>query len=131
MRNRIILFGIGAALSCTLATADIDLSDFDDDLMRGMDDAIKDLEPVIAAKNVQTAKEDAEVLRDGLKWAEDYFAKKGNVEDGVKFAQRSQEFTTTVLKALAANDLDTAATAARALSKACSNCHDAYKPLTK
>jgi hypothetical protein len=120
------------ALACTAAlAAEIDLSDFDDDLMRSMDDSIKDLEPVIAAGNVHSAVDDAAVIVDGLKWTQDYFVKKGNTDDAVKFAHDSLQRVDAVQKALVANDLQTAAAAARVLSKSCKACHDVYKPLTK
>ena len=45
-----------SALSCALVRAegthvDLDLTDFDDDSMRDMDDANKDLQPVLGARN--------------------------------------------------------------------------------
>jgi cytochrome c556 len=130
-RRMSILCGVSVVLAAGAAFADIDLKDFDDDLMRDMDTAIKDLEPVIGAKNAVAAAGDAELLRDGFKQTEDYFAKKGGAADAVDFAHRSEELTATVLKSIAANDFDGAGNAARALSKSCRTCHDVYKPLTK
>ena len=120
-----------AVLSGGVVFAEIDLKDFDDDLMRDMDTAIKDLEPVVGAKNAVAATGDAELLRDGFKQTEDYFAKKGGAPDAVEFARKSGELTATVLKDITANDFDAAADSARALSKSCRTCHDVYKPLTK
>lgn len=120
------------ALACSAAlAAEIDLSDFDDDLMRSMDDSIKDLEPVIAAGNAQSAANDVAVILDGLKWTQDYFVKKGNTDDAVKFARDSLQRVDAVQKALAAKDLQAAADSARMLPKSCKACHDVYKPLTK
>jgi cytochrome c556 len=118
-------------LSGGVVLAEIDLKDFDDDLMRDMDTAIKDLEPVVGAKNAVAATGDAELLRDGFKQTEDYFAKKGSAPDAVEFARKSEELTVAVLKDITANDFDAAANSARALSKSCRACHDVYKPLTK
>jgi hypothetical protein len=126
-----ILCGLLVVLSSAAMCAEIDLQDFDDDLMRDMDTAIKDLEPVIGAKNAAAANGDAELLRDGFKQTEDYFAKKGTAADAVEFARKSEELTATVLKDIGANDFDAAANSARALSKSCRVCHDVYKPLTK
>ena len=131
LRKMSCVCGLFAALSGGLVFAEIDLKDFDDDLMRDMDTAIKDLEPVLGAKNAVAASGDAELLRDGFKQASEYFAKKGGADDAVKFAQNSEALTATVLKYIAANDFDAAAGAARALSKSCRTCHDIYKPLTK
>jgi cytochrome c556 len=130
-RNMSVLCGLLSVLSGGAVFAEIDLKDFDDDLMRDMDTAIKDLEPVVGAKNAVAATGDAELLRDGFKQTKDYFAKKGNAADAVEFARKSEELTATVLKAITASDFDAAATSARALSKSCRACHDVYKPLTK
>jgi cytochrome c556 len=130
-RKMSILCALLVVLTSGAVGADIDLRDFDDDLMRDMDTAIKDLEPVLGAKNATAANGDAELLRDGFKQTEDYFAKKGAAADAVDFARKSQELTATVLKDISANDFDAAATSARALSKSCRTCHDVYKPLTK
>jgi cytochrome c556 len=128
------LVSVLGAIACVVATvvwADIDLSDFDDDVMRNMDDTIKGFEPDIAAKNAKAATEDASVLRENLKWTEQYFAAKGNADDAVKWAQLGQEQVDTALKAMASQDFDAASAAARATAKTCHTCHDVYKPLTK
>jgi cytochrome c556 len=131
LRKLSVLCGFLAVLSGGVVLAEIDLKDFDDDLMRDMDTAIKDLEPVVGAKNAVAATGDAELLRDGFKQTEDYFAKKGSAPDAVEFARKSEELTVAVLKDITANDFDAAANSARALSKSCRACHDVYKPLTK
>jgi cytochrome c556 len=130
MRKLALTLGLAAVLSSGLAWAALDLSDFDDDMMRDMDDAIKDLEPVIAAKNAATAGQDAQVLQSGFKETEAYFSKKG-IDDAVKFARDQQDRLAQVNKFLAAGDFDGAAGAARELSHGCKTCHDSYKPLTK
>jgi hypothetical protein len=131
LRRMSILCGVSVVLAAGAALADIDLKDFDDDLMRDMDTAVKDLEPVIGARNAVAATGDAELLRDGFKQTEDYFARKGGASDAVDFARHSEELTAAVLKSIAANNFDAAASAARTLSKSCRTCHDVYKPLTK
>jgi len=118
-------------LGAGVVFAELDLSDFDDDLMRTMDDTNKYLEPDINAKNLKNAKEGAETIRQGLKWTEDYFAHKGGVDDGVKLAQEGQVLAQTILQALDQNDFDKASASARAMTKNCRSCHDLYKPLTK
>ena len=109
----------------------IDLKDFDDDSMRDMDDANKDLQPVIGAKNKNQALSDVQVIQQVLKETEDYFSKKGDTEDAVKFARDGAISLEKVVAALNQNDFDTAAVAARAVSANCKTCHDVYKPLTK
>jgi hypothetical protein len=128
MRKLFILFFM---LIAGTVIAELDLSDFDDDLMRTMDDTNKYLEPDINAKNAKNAREGAETIQQGLKWTEDYFAHKGGVDDGVKLAQEGQVRTQEILQALDKNDFDKAAMSARELTKNCRSCHDLYKPLTK
>jgi hypothetical protein len=130
-RTLVSVLGVIACVVATVVWADIDLSDFDDDVMRNMDDTIKGFEPDIAAKNAKAATQDASVLRENLKWTEQYFAAKGNADDAVKWAQLGQEQVDTALKAMASQDFDAASAAARATAKTCHTCHDVYKPLTK
>jgi len=126
--RKAIVFGICAAAVCTAVWADVDLNDFDDDLMRTMGETIKILEPDIAAKNAQAARDDAQVFSKGFEYVETYFTAKGNTPDAVKYAQDSRALTDKVLKALSSNDTDAAAASARDLAHSCKQCHDVYKP---
>jgi hypothetical protein len=131
MRKLILLLGLGVAISAGIALAEIDLSDFDDELMKTMDDTNKYLEPDINAKNAKSAREGIDTIQQGLKWTEEYFANKGNTDDAVKLAQKGQQHIVEIRQALDASDFDKAAAAARELTKNCRACHDLYKPLTK
>lgn len=131
MRKWLLLAGVLAALSGSLAYADIDLSDFDDDSMRDMDDANKDLGPVLGAKNADAALADAQVIQNVLKQTEAYFVKKGGADDAVKLAQQGQASVATVITAIGKSDFESAAASARDTAKNCRSCHDLYKPLTK
>jgi hypothetical protein len=132
----LLLAALVSALACALVRAqsarvDLDLTDFDDDSMRDMDDANKDLQPVLGAKNADAALADAQVIQNVLKQTETYFTKKGGTENAVKFAQQGEASIAAVVAAVHKNDFDTAATAARDTTKNCRACHDIYKPLTK
>ncbi|MDB5986925.1 MAG: hypothetical protein JWR16_1978 [Nevskia sp.] len=129
MRKWVMVAGIFAVMSASPVFAGIDLSDFDDDTMRGMDDANKDLGPALGAGNAEAALADAQVMQDGLKVAEEYFVKKGGADDAVKIAQQGEEWVAAVLAALGKKDFDAATTAARETAKNCRSCHDLYKPL--
>jgi soluble cytochrome b562 len=109
----------------------LDLKDFDDDAMRDMDDANKDLQPVIGAKNAQQALTDAQTIQSVLKEAESYFSKKGGTQDAVRFAQQGETALDAVVSALDKGDFDAAGAAARDVTRNCKACHDVYKPLTK
>jgi hypothetical protein len=106
----------------------LDLHDFDDDLMRDMDTATKDLEPVLGAGNADAAKEDIDVLQHGFQWTEGYFQKKQTTPDAVKVAQEGERLIGELLPLLQRKDFPTAAATARELAKTCRACHDTYKP---
>jgi hypothetical protein len=121
----------GAVVGVASVHVDIDLSDFDDDSMRDMDDANKDLQPVLGAKNAQAALSDAQLIQTVLKQTEAYFVKRGGTDDAVKFAQQGQESIAAVIAALGRSDFEAASAAARDTAKNCKACHDVYKPLIK
>ena len=110
---------------------DLDLTDFDDDSMRDMDDANKDLQPVLGARNADAALADAQVIQNVLKQTEAYFTKKGGTDNAVRIARQGEVSVSVVIAALGKNDFDTAAAAARDTAKNCRSCHDIYKPLTR
>ncbi len=132
----VALAAVVSVLACALARAgsvhvDIDLTDFDDDSMRDMDDANKDLQPVLGAKNAEAALADAQVIQTVLKETESYFAKRGATAEAVKIAQQGESSIATVIAALRGSDFEAALAAARDTAKNCRSCHDIYKPLTK
>src|SRR5580658_32969 len=93
--KRLALAALISVLSGALVRAegvhvDLDLTDFDDDSMRDMDDANKDLQPVLGAKNATSALADAQVIQNVLKQTEAYFAKKGGTDNAVKIAQQGE-----------------------------------------
>jgi hypothetical protein len=131
IRNWIALTGAIAILSGGIALAAIDLSDFNDDVMRAMDDSFKNLEPVLGAGDAVAARNDVEVLLEGYQWTDDYFATKPGAADAVKLAKDGHVLIQRAEVAIAKNDLVEAASIARETAKNCKSCHDLYKPLTK
>lgn len=129
MRKWAYLIGWSLAVASGFAWAAIDLSDFDEYVMRDMDDANKDLGPALGAGNLEAALADAEVLKTGLDWTEDYFVRKGGTDDAVTLAQQGKTSLATVFAAIGRKDLDVATAAAREVGKNCTSCHDLYKPL--
>jgi hypothetical protein len=128
----VTISGLSVALVHAEAVhVDLDLTDFDDDSMRDMDDANKDLQPVLGARNGEAALADAQVIQNVLKQTEVYFTKKGGTDNAVKIAQQGEVSVSVVIAALGKNDFDTAAAAARDTAKNCRSCHDIYKPLTR
>ncbi len=120
-----ITMGLGGLVQ---ATVSLDLTDFNDDVMRDMDDTMKRLDSNIASRDPKSVAADAQAIRDGLKWAEDYFTKKGNVDDAVKWARQGQDLAAAVAGAARSSDFDTSLDKYDSLVKTCRACHDAYKP---
>lgn len=110
-----------------LAVANIDTSDVDAYLMQDMEDALKDLEPVLTVGNFESALADAQVLRDGLQYTHDYFVGKG-AEDAIKISIEGQAAVARALAAIEKKDQEAAIAAARDTAKNCKACHDIYKP---
>jgi len=119
---------IAAGSTWALEAASIVLSDFNQDIMRDMDDTVKALDSNIATRDAKAAASEAQSIRDGLHWAEDYFTRKGNVEGAVKLAQEGEGFAESVSKSVSANDFDGALAAYDQLVKTCRACHDSYRP---
>src|SRR5262249_32794782 len=109
-------------------TVAVDLTDFDDDVMRNMDDTVKALDSHLAMRDAKAAQVDAQSLWEGLRWAEGYFARKGNLEPAVELARQAEELAGAVGKSTASSDFDAALTSYDSLVRACRACHDKYKP---
>jgi cytochrome c556 len=122
----ILVFSI---LSFTVAadSSKIDLTDFDDEAMRNVEDAAKELESNLFNKEADIAVPNAEFIRDSLIWAEGYFAKKG-AKDAVKWAQEGRELAVAIAASTKAKDFTAAYDQFGSLKKTCKSCHDAYKP---
>lgn len=121
------LLPLALLIVSSVAPAAIDLSDFDEDAMRAVEDAQKELESGIPGHDTQTVVANAEFIRDSLRWAQGYFAKK-NVADAVKLAHDGSEYAQQIATHANANDFDAADEAFSSLKRTCKSCHDAYKP---
>lgn len=116
-----------AILVATPALAALDLRDYDDDLMRDLEKTIKYFEPDITAQNAQAAKEDAEVLLDGFRYTEDYFAKRGK-DDAVAISRDGARLVADVVAKVEIGEFEAAAASAREATQVCKSCHEIYKP---
>jgi cytochrome c556 len=131
MRKKAIAAGVGLTLAAAAAlgaTADIDYSDFDDTLMRSMDDAIKDLDSNLGGQDTAAALANTQVLSDGLSWAEKYFAGKPQAPLGAGYAREARQHLDSIVQSIQAKDFDAATTNVRAVVRTCKACHEAYKP---
>ncbi len=128
-KDAIWALAAGAALAWgTLAAAELDLTDFNDDVMKTMDDSAKSLNSDLSDRNASSAAADAAAIVSGMKLAEEYFVRKGTVPDAVKWAKQAQDLATQVARSVAANDFTTALDSYDTLQKTCHTCHNVYKP---
>jgi hypothetical protein len=128
MRRNWLAAGVLATLAASVVAAELDLSDFDDDLMQSMDDAIKELDSNVGGQDAKASLANAVVLSDGLAWAEKYFAAKPEAPLGVGYAREGKEHLAGVVQAIEAGNFDAASNGVRAVVKTCKACHEAYKP---
>ena len=130
MRKRLLVASFALVATAALASgaADIDYSDFDDDLMRNMDDAIKELDSNVGGQDAQASLANAKVLSEGLAWAEKYFAAKPEAPKGAAMAREGQEHVVQLVQAVEAKNFDAAGENVRGVVRSCKTCHDAYKP---
>jgi hypothetical protein len=115
-------------LAASVIGAEIDFSDFDDDLMRSMDDAVKELDSNVGGQDAKASLANAAVLQEGLAWAEKYFAAKPEAPLGAGYAREGREHLAALVQAVEAKDFDTASNNVRAVVRTCKACHEAYKP---
>jgi len=128
MRRKWVAAGVLMALAASVMAADIDFSDFDDELMQSMDDAIKELDSNVGGQDAKASLANVEVIRDGLTWAEKYFSAKPEAPRGAGLAREGQEHLAVVAKSIEAGDFDAASNGVRAVVRSCKACHEAYKP---
>lgn len=121
------LLPLALLIVCSVAPAALDLSDFDEDAMRAVEDAQKELESGIPSRDTQIVVANAEFIRDSLQWAQGYFDKR-NIADAVKLAHDGSEYAQQIATHASANDFDAANEAFGQLKRTCKSCHDAYKP---
>lgn len=114
-------------IASSIAPAAIDLSDFDEDAMRAVEDAAKELESGIPGRDVATVVANAEFIRDSLHWAAGWFEQK-NVGDAVRLAREGGEYAQAIAAHANANEFSAASDAFDSLKRTCKSCHDAYKP---
>ena len=106
----------------------LDYKDYDDDLMKTLEQTVKYFEPDIGGENVAGITEDANILEEGFTYTGKYFKQKGNYPDAVKWSQDGLDYIAAVRQKVAAKDFEGAAAAARGATQSCKSCHDVYKP---
>lgn len=111
-----------------VALAEVDLAGFDGEVMRAMDDAFKDLEPVLGASNAEASREDVAILSDGYQFTLEFFRQDRGAPKAVEFTQAGLALLAGIDKAVATGDFTSAVAKARDLQANCKACHDLYRP---
>src|SRR6187402_3053353 len=119
MRRNWFAAGVLMTLAASVIAAEIDFSDFDDDLMRSMDDAVKELDSNVGGQDAKASLANAAVLQDGFAWAEKYFAAKPEAPLGAGYAKDGAEHLAELVKALEAGNFDAATGNVRAVVRTC------------
>ncbi|MET0279717.1 MAG: hypothetical protein ABW278_01150 [Steroidobacteraceae bacterium] len=114
--------------SAVTVLAAVDLEEFDGDVMRAMDDAFKDLEPVLGASNVEGAKADLFVLKEGYQWTLEYFQVERGAPEAASINQAGQLLLADIERAIEQRDFAAAVGKARDLQANCKSCHQKYRP---
>jgi hypothetical protein len=128
MRRKSWAAGVALMLAASLSAAEIDFSDFDDTVMRDMDDGIKELDATVSARNGSGALATAAALDGSLSWVEKYFANKPEAPLALGYARDTRANVAALVTSLEAQDFDTAYGHVRAVARSCKVCHEAYKP---
>ena len=128
MRKNWLAASVLMTLAASVVAAEIDFSDFDDDLMRSMDDAVKELDSNVSGQDAKASLTNAVVLQEGFAWAEKYFAAKPEAPLGAGYAREGSEHLAELVKALEAGNFDAATGNVRGVVRSCKACHEAYKP---
>jgi len=108
---------------------DLDLHDYDDDLMRTLEQTLKYFEPDVSDGNLKTYDDDVQLIQYTFGWVKDYFGKKGNDgAKGVVIAQQGLDLLAAIDKDVKAKNFQAAGDKAHQFSQICRSCHDIYKP---
>lgn len=120
----LIFLGFFLVLTSGVKSAQAEL---DIDLMQAIEDTNKSLASNIAIKDQKASTADAKELEQMFSKVETYFVEKGDAPDAVDLSKKSRELSLEIVKAVTAQDFDTATNAATTMSRNCRTCHTFYK----
>jgi hypothetical protein len=117
-----------ALLTLSFGVAAQNLLDFDDWMQR-IEDGSLDLQRHIAARDPKAASGAAQEIEELYGLMENFFEKRGNADDAVRWSREGREFAARALADLAAKRFVSARRNALAIAHGCRDCHFNYKPL--
>jgi len=132
--NRKLILGLVAivAMGAGVSRADkieIDLHDYDDDLMRQLEQTLKYFEPDVTDGNLNSYADDVQQIQYTFGYVKGYFEKQGpNAAKGVEIAQQGLDLLAAIDKDVKAKNFSSAGDKAHQFFLICRSCHDVYKP---
>ena len=131
-RKLVLTLAAVAAMAANVSRGDkidLDLHDYDDELMRTLEQTLKYFEPDVTDGNLQTYPDDVQLIQYSFGWVKGYFEKKGaDGAKGVQIAQQGLDLLAAVDKDVKAKNFQTAGDKAHQFQQVCHSCHDIYKP---
>ncbi|WP_092278219.1 MULTISPECIES: hypothetical protein [unclassified Duganella] len=123
MRKVILIVAASVFVSTAVRSAE----EMGMDLMQNIEDTNKSLSSNIALSNKAGATSDAKELTQMFAEVETYFNHKGDANNAVDLAKQSKDLSNQIVGFVAANNFESATTAATTLSRTCRTCHTFYK----
>jgi hypothetical protein len=131
-RKLVLALAAIAALAAGVSRADkidLDLHDYDDELMRTLEQTLKYFEPDLSDGNLKSYDDDVQLIQYSFGWVKDYFTKKGDPgAKGVAIAQQGLDLLAAIDKDVKTKNFQAAADKAHQFQVVCHSCHDIYKP---
>jgi hypothetical protein len=133
MKRKLVLALVAvAAMAAGVSRADkieLDLHDYDDDLMRTLEETLKGFEPDLIDGNLKTYPDDVQLIQYSFGWVKSYFEKKGSDgAKGVQIAQQGLDLLAAIDKDVKDKNFQAAGDKAHQFQQVCHSCHDIYKP---
>ncbi|HEV7609427.1 MAG TPA: hypothetical protein VGO61_18970 [Steroidobacteraceae bacterium] len=126
MSTRVVWVALFAMLSFGAAAHDI--FDFDDWMQR-IDDGSQDLQRHIAARDSGGAVAAARELEELYGMMEEFFKKRADSADAVRYSREGRDFAKRALQELDAGRFAAARRNALSIAHGCRDCHFNFKPL--
>ena len=121
--RRLFLFAL--LLSNTSHSASV--LDFDI-WMRKIDTRIVDVQRKLDARDDPDAIAQAREIEDLYAKMEAYFVAKGESADDIKLSRESKDLAAVIVNSVAAKNYQAGGNAAVTIARACTDCHDLYRP---
>ncbi|MGZ5819073.1 MAG: hypothetical protein ACXWJD_10035 [Burkholderiaceae bacterium] len=126
LRGLCMVFATCASLAVNSVGA-ASMLDFDI-WMRKIDKRVVDVQKKMDLHDDVAATKNAKEMEELYKNMEDYFVVAGNADEGVKISRDGKEQAGLIVASIEAKDYEAGSNAAVAIAKACTNCHELYRP---